>query len=247
MYFKLNPRLEAAHNNLSQKQLSHQDTPIGIQHSYLKSVQTPQPTCIMALAEGWEPASAKTLFNLAGNGCFLNQSFGSWEIPILWTGFMVLFVQEEVKANVQNLIIYIKKITFWSPFSSWNWGCLWNKLAWEVISLKHRDFHRRVKIFWSLYISEISGTRFNAGITFPTSLCQYLLPLPSGLEATFLSLGFHIGLGLSSSPLDCDLLMSMDAVAFPLAPAGPGTVLFNKRLLYWSIKEHILLLPLEAW
>lgn len=109
MYFKLNPRLEAAHNNLSQKQLSHQDTPIGIQHSYLKSVQTPQPTCIMALAEGWEPASAKTLFNLAGNGCFLNQSFGSWEIPILWTGFMVLFVQEEVKANVQNLIIYIKK------------------------------------------------------------------------------------------------------------------------------------------
>lgn len=140
-----------------------------------------------------------------------------------------------------------KKITFWSPFSSWNWGCLWNKLAWEVISLKHRDFHRRVKIFWSLYISEISGTRFNAGITFPTSLCQYLLPLPSGLDATFLSLGFHIGLGLSSSPLDCDLLMSMDAVAFPLAPAGPSTVLFNKRLLYWSVKEHILLLPLEAW
>lgn len=35
MYFKLDPGWEAEHNNLSQKQLSHQDTPVGIQRSYL--------------------------------------------------------------------------------------------------------------------------------------------------------------------------------------------------------------------
>lgn len=108
IYFKLNLGWETKHNNLSQKQLSHQDTPVGIQCSYLKSVQTPQPTCRMALAAGWEPAVARILFNRTGNGCFPNQSFGSRETPILWTGFMVSFVWEEIKVNGQNLILYLK-------------------------------------------------------------------------------------------------------------------------------------------
>lgn len=43
---------EAVHSNLSPKQLPRQDTAIGTQRCYLKSVQTPQPTRIMALAAG---------------------------------------------------------------------------------------------------------------------------------------------------------------------------------------------------
>lgn len=105
MYFKLNPGWEAEHNNLSQKQLSHQDTPVGIQRSYLKSVQTPQPTCRMALAAGWEPASARTLFNRTGNGCFPNQSFGSRETPLLWTGFMFHLYENKSKWTKFNFIL----------------------------------------------------------------------------------------------------------------------------------------------
>lgn len=67
--------LEVMYNNLSPKQLSHQDTLMThTQCVYWKSFQTLQPMCIMSLAEGEEPASGRTLFTWAGNGYFLKHS-----------------------------------------------------------------------------------------------------------------------------------------------------------------------------
>ena len=125
MYFKLN----ILDNNLSPKQWSHQDTPVGIQCSYLKSVQTPQPTCVMALAAGWEPASARALFNWAGNGCFPNQSFeksrNTYFVNRIY-GFIPPRRRSQSKWTKFNSI---RKAQLWSPFSKGNWGCWWNKLA----------------------------------------------------------------------------------------------------------------------
>lgn len=151
MYFKPNVLDQKPHTITCPKSNYHIRThPSGTQHSYFKSVQTPQPMCLMALTGGWDLASVRALFNWAGNGCLPNQSLASQEIPILWTGFMVSFQRgEEVKAKWTKFKS-IKKSQLWSPFSSGNWECLWNSLAWEVISLKHKDFPECVKVFGPL-------------------------------------------------------------------------------------------------
>lgn len=93
----------------------------------------------MALAEGWEPASARILFNGAGNGCFPNQTFKSREIPIWWTGFMVSFPweDEEGKENGQNVIPWRHH----SPGAHFLMGTeVVCGAGWEVICSKHKVF-----------------------------------------------------------------------------------------------------------
>lgn len=202
----------------------------------------------MALAEGWEPAFARTLFNGAGNGCFPNQSFESREIPILWTGFMVSFLWDrEEKENGQKLIPWRSHR---GPFSNGNWGCLWNKLAWETISSKHKSFSKCVQIFWSLQISEISNIRFSPDIGFSGKSLKVPLPPSSGLEAPHLCCILITGLPCCFGMVLSIRLWVIDDHGYCLvilAPAGPRMVLFSKRLLYQWIKEWVLSLPSWAW
>lgn len=104
----------------------------------------------------------------------------------------------------------IRKAQLWSPFSKGNWGCWWNKLApgntGTFLSLKKYfalwDFKYNIQLrrclFQELFVSS------------PCSLGSFFF-----FYAACLLLAFHIVLELSSSPLDCELLMDDHGHYFP--------------------------------
>ena len=108
----------------------------------------------------------------------------------------------------------IRKAQLWSPFSKGNWGCWWNKLApgntGTFLSLK------------KYLLSETSSTTFSSGVAFSRSSLSPppVLWVTSSFFLLFfyaacLSLGFHIVLELSSSPLNCELLTGDHGCCFP--------------------------------